>query len=763
MSTDESKELTFFLPAGTIVGNRYRIDEVIGHGGFGITYAGQDQTLDRKIAVKEYFPGGMASRHFDQKTVVPTGGADGHEYTRIIEKFLSEAKTLAAYNDAPNIVHVYDYLEENNTAYIIMEFIEGQSLEEYLTDRPDGRVSTDEAVRITTDVLGVLSTVHKQGILHRDISPENIMIESDGTVRLIDFGAARQYSAEKTQNLTAIVRGGYSAPEQYRADAEQDERSDLFSLGCVLYRMVTGKNPANVLDRLQTDNLRTEITGNPDVPNWLAAIIARATELFPNKRFQSTDEFAKAIHGGKKAACRKKLKIAGLIGAAMLIAAALAVIIAVKPGEEIHYAIEGIATTVDLHQAEECDVYLEVGSEPMDTSDSPDSEFEYKLDNEKPVSVSADGSSKNHLILTGLEPGHSSLLIETEDSKGNTVSKTVSINVKEKEKTYPEIESDKKKKYTMLETTLEVGPDIPPGEYVVFARSCRGSYEVLLDPEADPADENYNEVCLATEGFHYNAIQTLEEGQYFKLSNAYAVPVEEAVVDVSGEGTFKAGDMIEPGKYTVSPAGLHPKAEVYSADNTKAKPVDMNDSVYLSEEDNRYIKLDEASIDPDASQDVSAQDKVQHWELDQILLHGEKVYDSGLDISGNTRLAGTAEGDKFYPIAGMYSISPTFEKSPTDAELNWNGAATFHIPYTVDEVKETSGGYEFEASLIYKGKMELKEGNRYQFYCTEKDLSDKADMELIDTIGDAFAVEKVSDTEFKFYYDYYDAVLVFKR
>ena len=247
--------VSYYLEPGAVLKDRYIIGEVIGSGGFGITYIGWDKMLNLKIAIKEYYPNGVVSRENSSRRVSLTGSTTEEFYQKGLNTFLAEARTISSFNELSNIVHIYNYLEENNTAYIIMEFIEGETLEEYLKKHDGGFLPWEEAIKITDGVLATLEKIHSKGVIHRDISPSNIMITIDGRVKLLDFGAARHFVAGRTQEMSVIIKRGYAPIEQYKSDAKQDERSDIYSLGAVLYRMLTGHVPEETLNRISEDKL----------------------------------------------------------------------------------------------------------------------------------------------------------------------------------------------------------------------------------------------------------------------------------------------------------------------------------------------------------------------------------------------------------------------------------------------------------------------------------------------------------------------------
>jgi serine/threonine protein kinase len=236
------------LPAGALVG-RYQVVSVLGQGGFGITYLARDTQLGREVAVKEYLPAALAVRP-DGSSVLPrsTEVADDFGWGR--GRFIEEGRTLASLHEAPSIVKVFDFLEANGTAYIVMELLRGRTLEERV--KAEGPLPPAGLQAILSPLLAGLQKVHNVGFLHRDIKPANIMLGADGRPTLIDFGAARAAMADRSRSMTAIFTPGYAAPEQFTS-AKQGPWTDIYGLSATLHYAITGKAPPSAFDRLMED------------------------------------------------------------------------------------------------------------------------------------------------------------------------------------------------------------------------------------------------------------------------------------------------------------------------------------------------------------------------------------------------------------------------------------------------------------------------------------------------------------------------------
>ena len=249
MSEEQHHHLA--LPQGTRIRD-FEFHRVLGHGGFGITYLGWNVTLDIPVAIKEYLPTDLAARKGDQ-SVVPQSSQVVSDFQWGLERFLDEARTLARLQH-PNIVRVHQYFEAHGTAYIAMDYVEGEDLSAYLTRK--GTLSEDELKGILYPLLDALEVVHGADFLHRDIKPGNIVLRDvDGSPVLLDFGAARQAIGAKSRSVTSIVTPGYAPIEQYSSRGRQGAWTDIYALGGVCYRALTGEVPDDATDRMRQDPL----------------------------------------------------------------------------------------------------------------------------------------------------------------------------------------------------------------------------------------------------------------------------------------------------------------------------------------------------------------------------------------------------------------------------------------------------------------------------------------------------------------------------
>ena len=235
------------LEPGIILHGRYTIGKVLGYGGFGVTYIAWDGKLQQKVAVKEYMPGEFSTRMPGRSQITVLGGDRSEQYYDGLKKFVEEAQNLAKFQSEDGIVTVFDSFEENGTAYIIMEYLEGETLSEYL--KREGTIPENEAIEMLMPVMESLQIVHKEGIVHRDIAPDNIFLTKNGKVKLIDFGASRYATTSHSRSLTVIIKPGYSPEEQYRSRGDQGPHTDVYALAATLYKMITGTTPPDAMER----------------------------------------------------------------------------------------------------------------------------------------------------------------------------------------------------------------------------------------------------------------------------------------------------------------------------------------------------------------------------------------------------------------------------------------------------------------------------------------------------------------------------------
>lgn len=254
------------LPAGTVLNHRYHIEKPLGAGGFGMTYMGRDMKLNMPVAIKEYYESDAVSR----------------------KRQLAEAQTMARFSGEQNIVNVRDFFEENQKTYIVMEYLDGVTLKEYL--EKNGTLSMKQALDLLVPIMDVLEKIHRAGAIHRDVSPDNIMLTRDHKVKLLDFGAARDYEGTEQKTMTVMLKPGYAPGEQYQSGKYQGPWTDVYAMCGVIYKCVTGKTPEDSLKRMFYDTMKTPSQMGAEISPEQEAVLLRGLELKYDKRIQSMQE-----------------------------------------------------------------------------------------------------------------------------------------------------------------------------------------------------------------------------------------------------------------------------------------------------------------------------------------------------------------------------------------------------------------------------------------------------------------------------------------
>lgn len=278
------------LELGTMLKSRYKIGTVIGDGGFGITYRAVDMNTGKGVAVKEFYPREVVARSsMDHTTVKLVNRDNTAQFQKGLNSFLEEANGLARFNNTDKIVNVYDFFEQNGTAYIVMEYLRGKSLSRYAKDH-GGKISVSAAINVIMKMCEALSYVHGAGMVHRDISPDNIFVEKTGKIKLIDFGAARESYGNEEKTLSIVLKPNYAPPEQFRKKSRQGPWTDVYALGATVYKLLTGRTPDQAIDRIMEDEMQVPSRYNPEVPLFLDRIVMKMMAPKIEDRFQNCDE-----------------------------------------------------------------------------------------------------------------------------------------------------------------------------------------------------------------------------------------------------------------------------------------------------------------------------------------------------------------------------------------------------------------------------------------------------------------------------------------
>lgn len=292
----EYTPLPHHLIPGTVLNGKYTLGRVLGEGGFGITYIGIDGALGLKVAIKEFFPSGLVNRNSTATSAVSANMGDALlPFEKGRSRFLQEAQTLARFAGEPGIVGIRDYFTENNTAYIVMDYLDGMTLRDFL--KKHGKLTFDAAVKMLEPVMTSLQKVHEQELIHRDISPDNIMLMNNGQVKLLDFGAARHATGTDEKSLSVMLKPGFAPEEQYRTKGNQGPWTDVYALSATIYRCITGQNPEESMNRVFMDELLK--------PSELGAVISPVQEkallkglaVLQKNRYQTVGQLLDGFRG----------------------------------------------------------------------------------------------------------------------------------------------------------------------------------------------------------------------------------------------------------------------------------------------------------------------------------------------------------------------------------------------------------------------------------------------------------------------------------
>ena len=298
-----------YLRTGVVLKDRYVIGTVIGAGGFGITYKAWDNTLDTVVAIKEFFPQGIVLRdNTTSKTnTVSVYNVRDDSYEHGKERFLKEARSLAKFNSHPGTVVIYDFFEENETAYIVMEYLDGCNMREYMA--ATNSLPTMEMLRKMIDtVCDVLVQVHSVGLIHRDISPDNIFMCLNGTFKLIDFGSVKQGMSDSNLSSTVILKHGYAPIEQYTKSGKVGPWTDIYALAATIYMLSTGVMPQESVERMSEDEIEDICKLNSAVPRSFGNAVMKALSVQIKDRYQSVEDFRRDIFGAEVAKKSEEIK-----------------------------------------------------------------------------------------------------------------------------------------------------------------------------------------------------------------------------------------------------------------------------------------------------------------------------------------------------------------------------------------------------------------------------------------------------------------------
>ena len=299
LQQDKYRPIPRCLRPGMCLRDRYILGRVLGEGSFGISYIAWDCLLDTVVAIKEYFPASLVSRHISEEdedtNVYIYEKRESWKYQESLKKYLGEAKSLSAYYDLDGIVSVRDFFYANNTAYIVMGYVDGISVKEYV--EKNGPIEGEKFLRMLEPVIKSLAKVHQTGVLHRDISPDNMLLTRDEKLVLIDFGAARKENINMTRSMTVVFKRGFSPEEQYRTRGQQGAWTDVYALCATAYYALTGKAPDESIQRVLEDDMPslTEMT-DVDLPMRQKRAFMKGMTVDFHYRYQTMDELYQGLY-----------------------------------------------------------------------------------------------------------------------------------------------------------------------------------------------------------------------------------------------------------------------------------------------------------------------------------------------------------------------------------------------------------------------------------------------------------------------------------
>ena len=297
------RQESYYLDPGTVVGGKYIVGKVLSYGGHTISYLGYDAEQERKVVVKEYLPSDFSTRSEGETEVTIYSGDAREQFEQGLTNFLNEANRIEQLGSPEGIAAVYDCVAENDTGYVVSEYLEGQTLKEIL----DGgkKYSVEEAKTFICTILRGLSKVHPLDIVHCDIAPETIMVTNDGEIKLLDFGATRYVTTANSKSLAIILKQGYAPEEQYRSRGVRGSWTDVYAVAAVMYRMITGIVPQESVERALVDDLKEPSKLGISIPESTENALMNALNVYQDERTPSADVFLKELNSDSV----KRLKV----------------------------------------------------------------------------------------------------------------------------------------------------------------------------------------------------------------------------------------------------------------------------------------------------------------------------------------------------------------------------------------------------------------------------------------------------------------------
>ena len=323
---------TYALQPGMVLKGKYMVGKVLGQGGFGITYIGMDLQLQRKVAIKEYYPAGLVGRKSGTTQVVWYASEAAREAMRSGQELvLKEARKMSKVSNIPSVVQVHNVFQENGTAYICMDFIEGQTLLHRL--KQTGPLPWEQAKELFLPIIQAMGQVHQTGLIHRDLSPDNLMIQPDGRVKILDLGAAKDLNLNTGKSSMQVAKNGFSPLEQYLQSGSSGSWTDVYSMAATIYYTLTGIIPPSALDRMDNDAISWDLPQLQGLPVCVLAALKHALAVRPKDRIQTMEDFLKELQGEKKPVTRPKWLIPAAAAALAAVVIGAAAFTGLSPGK----------------------------------------------------------------------------------------------------------------------------------------------------------------------------------------------------------------------------------------------------------------------------------------------------------------------------------------------------------------------------------------------------------------------------------------------
>ena len=288
------RQESYYLDPGTVIGGKYIVGRVLSYGGHTVSYLGMDAEKEQKVVVKEYLPSDFSTRSEGEKDVTIYSGDGQEQFEQGLTNFLNEANRIQHLQDGEGIAKVYDCVAENETGYVISEYVEGRTLKEILDEGK--KYSVEEAAAIIRRILQGLSGVHHMDIVHCDISPETIMVTTEGDIKLMDFGATRYVTTANSKSLSIILKRGYAPEEQYRSKGQRGPWTDVYAVGAVMYRMITGLVPQESVERALADELKEPSKLGVPISKSMENALMNALNVYQKDRTQSAEAFLRELN-----------------------------------------------------------------------------------------------------------------------------------------------------------------------------------------------------------------------------------------------------------------------------------------------------------------------------------------------------------------------------------------------------------------------------------------------------------------------------------